>query len=136
MPREDENEAPYEVRLSEPAEAEVDAIYLGRIRFGERSAQQWHKRLLRSLETLALFPYAYPPAPGSRERGDDARQMIFGTSPDTYRVIYRVLEPEGKTQVLSALSTFNGGRGSSPMRQAASVTSSRFPSVRTVNQGL
>lgn len=95
MPPDDpENHRPYEVRLTEPAETEVDAAYLSRMQFGERAAQQWYARFARALETLAQFPHAFALAPGSRERGEDVRQMIFGRGNAAYRVLYRVIEPE------------------------------------------
>jgi len=93
LPDDLENQRPYEVRLTEPAETEVDAAYLRQMQFGERAAQQWYARFARALETLTQFPHAFALAPGSRERGENVRQMIFGRGRAAYRVLYRVMEP-------------------------------------------
>ena len=37
----------YEIRLTEVAEMEVDAVYLGRMKFGPEHAERWHAGLLR-----------------------------------------------------------------------------------------
>jgi plasmid stabilization system protein ParE len=85
----------YEVRLSEPAEIEIEAAYLGRMRFGLPAADRWYAGLARALASLSQLPHRYPLAPESEGLGgDEIRQMIFGSGRGAYRVLYRVLEPE------------------------------------------
>jgi len=39
---------------------EVDAIYLGRIQFGQKPAERWYADLLRALDSLSTFPAVFP----------------------------------------------------------------------------
>src|SRR5437660_12710683 len=84
----------YEVRLSEPAEIEIEAAYLGRMRFGQPAADRWYAGLARALESLSQLPRRCPVAPESDVLGGEVRQMIYGQGRGAYRVLYRVLEPE------------------------------------------
>jgi plasmid stabilization system protein ParE len=84
----------YEVRLAEPAEIEIEAAYLGRMRFGLEAADRWYAGLARALESLSQLPRRYPLAPESDALGGGLRQMIYGTGRGAYRIMYRVFEPE------------------------------------------
>lgn len=85
----------YEVRLSEPAEVEIEAAYLGRMRFGLPAADRWYAGLVRALESLAQLPRRHPVAPESDLLGGEVHQMIYGTGLSAHGILYRVLEPEG-----------------------------------------
>jgi plasmid stabilization system protein ParE len=84
----------YEVRLTEPAEIEIEAAYLGRMRFGLQVADRWYAGLARALESLSQLAHRHPFAPESDAPGGDVRQMIYGRGRGAYRVLFRVLEPE------------------------------------------
>jgi plasmid stabilization system protein ParE len=84
----------YEVRLTEPAEIEIEAAYLGRMRYGLQAADQWYAGLVRALESLSQLPRRYPLAPESDARDGGVRQMIYGRGANAYRILYRVLESE------------------------------------------
>ena len=86
----------YEVRLTEPAEQEVEAAYLGRMQFGQRAADTWYAGLGRKLVTLSRVPRGFPVAPGSESLGGGVRQMVYGKGGSAYRILYRVIEPEGE----------------------------------------
>ena len=83
----------YEVRITEPAEMEADAAYLGRMQFGMHAAQQWYAGLLRELDSLSQFPGRCAFAPESEALGGGIRQLLFGKGRDAYRILYRVIEP-------------------------------------------
>lgn len=85
----------YEVRLTEPAEAEVEAAYLSLLRFGQRAADRWYAGLGRVLETLSRVPRGFVPAPESDTLGGGVRQIIHGKGGSAYRILYRVIEPQG-----------------------------------------
>jgi plasmid stabilization system protein ParE len=93
-----ENEADhrpvYEVRLTEPAEIEIEAAYLGRMRFGQQVADRWYAGLARALESLSQLARRYPLALEGDTMAGEIRQMIYGRGGSAYRVLYRVLEPE------------------------------------------
>jgi plasmid stabilization system protein ParE len=90
-----ENPPLYEVRVSEPAEIEIEAPYLGRMRFGLPTADRWYAGLARALESLAQLPRRHPVAPESDMLGGELHQMIYGRGRSAYRILYRVFEPEG-----------------------------------------
>jgi plasmid stabilization system protein ParE len=90
----------YEVRLAEPAEIEIEAAYLGRMRFGQSVADRWYAGLARALESLSELPHRHPRAPESDVMGAAVRQMIYGRGRSAYRVLYRVFEPEQGTSGL------------------------------------
>ncbi len=85
----------YEVRLTEPAEAEVEAAYLSRLRFGKRAAERCYADLGRALETLSRVPRGFVAAPESDALGGGVRQIIYGKGGNAYRILYRVIEPAG-----------------------------------------
>ena len=84
----------YDVRLTEPAEAQAEAAFLGRMRFGQKSAEDWYAGLGRALESLAQFPGRFPFAPESDVLGGDVRQMLYGKGRAAYRVLYRIIAPQ------------------------------------------
>ena len=96
MPPDKEDALPvYEVRVTEPAEAEIDTAYLNRMQFGLQSAERWYAGLAQALESLATFPKRFPFAP-EHNFPDGVRQMIYGKGSGTYRILYRVIEAQGE----------------------------------------
>jgi plasmid stabilization system protein ParE len=101
----------YEVRLSEPAEIEIEAAYLGRMRFGLPAADRWYAGLARALESLSQLARRYPLAPESDMLGGEVRQMIYGRGRSAYRILYRVLDPkEGSPGIVRILHVRHAGR--------------------------
>src|ERR1051325_1650705 len=73
---------------------ELDAIYLGRMRFGgPEAANNWHAGLFQTLDKLKTFPTAYPLAPGSELLGGNARQTSYGKGTGAYRILFGVFKP-------------------------------------------
>jgi plasmid stabilization system protein ParE len=93
MPPEDDDLPVYEVQLTEPAEAEMDAAYLNRMQNGLQSAERWYAGLVRALESLSTFPNRFPLA-SDNIASDGVRQMLYGSGSSAYRVLYRVIEPQ------------------------------------------
>jgi plasmid stabilization system protein ParE len=64
------------------------------MQFGLPAADRWYAGLARAMESLSQLPRRYPLAPESDLLGGEVRQMIYGRGRGTYRILYRVLEPE------------------------------------------
>jgi plasmid stabilization system protein ParE len=115
----------YEVRLTEPAEAEVEAAYLSRLRFGQRAADRWYAGLARALETLARVPRGFVPASESDALGGGVRQIIYGKGGGAYRILYRVIGPEGDNpglvRVLHVRHAMQQRLGGAPQRSGSTV---------------
>ena len=84
----------YRLFFAEPAEAESEAIYVGKMQNGLASADQWYRGLARALDRVMLFPCGFPLASENEELGDGLRQMLYGRGASTYRVLYYVFPPE------------------------------------------
>lgn len=121
MPDDPDELPSYEVRMTEPAEVEIEKAYLSRMKFGVRSADEWYAGLGRALERLPYLPRGYPLAPESDALEGEVRQMVYGKGGAAYRVLYRVIEPEtpGEAGIVRILhvrhamrqSPTNGGDG-------------------------
>ena len=85
----------YRVELTEPAEAEVEAAYLGRLRFGQQAADRWYAGLVRVFGTLSGVPRGFPVAEESDALGGEVRVFVYGKGGSAYRILYRVIEPLG-----------------------------------------
>ena len=88
-----ENDLPiYELSITEPAEIDIDGVYLRILRSSIDAAERWHNGLLTSLDTLLILPRAYPVAPESVVMGKNVRVMLYGKGRSAYRVLYAVIE--------------------------------------------
>lgn len=85
----------YDVILTEPAEMEIESAYFQRMRFGLQNADNWYAGLSRAIESLDTFPRRFTIAPDSDILGGNVRQMLYGTGRNAYRILYRVIEPQG-----------------------------------------
>ena len=99
MPPERDDPIRYEVLLTEPAEAEVEAAYLNQMRYGERAAERWYAGFARALETLSLFPKGFALVSSPDALDGDVRQMLYGKGNSAYRILYRVFEPEAEEEL-------------------------------------
>ncbi len=97
MPPDEADEfSTYEVRLTEPAEAEAEAAYLGRMQYGLRVAERWYAGLTNAFESLAQLPHRCITAPESDTLGGGVRQLIYGKGSSAYRILFRVIEPDAE----------------------------------------
>ncbi len=83
----------YELQMSEPAEMEIDGIYLNMIRFGLDAAQRWLTGFYDAIARLETLPRAFPIAKESEVMGKNVRVMLYGKGRSAYRVLYAVFEP-------------------------------------------
>jgi plasmid stabilization system protein ParE len=93
MPNEDDADLPiYEVRMTEPAEAEVEKAYLWYLQSGQEMADRWYEGFLQAIRSLEQLPQRFPVVPEAAASRDDIRQMVFGKKSAAYRVLYRIIE--------------------------------------------
>jgi toxin ParE1/3/4 len=91
----------YRVELTRRAERDLIALF-DRINAGEsEAAARWFQELERRIEDLATFPRRCPKAPESKTAGRPLRQLLFGSKPYVYRVIYEIDERSRAVYVLT-----------------------------------
>ena len=92
-----EDDAPevYEVRFSEPAEAELEAEYLrlAGVRFD--LAERWNEGILTACQSLSQLPRRYPLAPDKVRGGYQTRRMTFRIGTMGYWILYAIFERDG-----------------------------------------
>ena len=117
-----ENDGPplYEVRLTEPAEIEIDAEYerLAQL-VSEAYADRWRDGLLAEMQRLALFPSGHEVARENDLYDVEVRRMLYhGPSRRrkrggvVYRVLFYIIEPTGEeeTGLVRVLHVWHGAR--------------------------
>ncbi len=82
----------YEIQLSEPAEAEIDALVLRQARFSPEAASRLHEGLLSSLRSLSQMPgrCAFAPENGMFDR--EVRQLIYRQGKTIFRILFCIFE--------------------------------------------
>ncbi len=78
----------YEVRLLPRAERDLAGLYGDIDAEHTDAALLWYRGLRKAILTLERFPNRCPVTPESKA----FRHLLYGTKPDVYRVIYRVIE--------------------------------------------
>jgi len=84
----------YEVRLTEPAEIEVDAAVLHLARFSPESATRWHEGLVVALQSLSQIPRRCPLAPENALLNNEIRQLIYKNGKSVHRILFTIFERE------------------------------------------
>ena len=82
----------YEVRLSEPAEADIDNIFQFLFMRDPRLAERWRVLLTEAVESLSHFPHRCSYAPENGRFDREIRQLWFGSRRSVYRLVYTVIE--------------------------------------------
>lgn len=105
----------WRVRLTEPADAELDAAYLSRSRFtSPEEAARWYEGVRAEIFGLAQWPRRWARV----EAGDygysaqtEVRRLRYGQGRGAWHVVYQVVEPaiddpdgEGIVRVLHVVS--------------------------------
>ena len=96
----------YRTEVTDPADADLDRIYLRLLRDSMEAATDWQTRFEAALASLTQLPHRCPKArDGGRYPGVIARQLYLGR----YRLIFHVVEAaddeeEGTVNVLRVLS--------------------------------
>ena len=78
------SESEYRLEISEPAEIEIDAIFLWIQERSFAGAKSWYDGLMADFEKLCFMPYKYPMF------DDDA--AVRRTHYHGFRIVYRIIE--------------------------------------------
>jgi plasmid stabilization system protein ParE len=86
----------YRVKITPRAGRDLSAIYDWIGAHSSDSAHIWYRGLRDAIRTLRNNPNRCPLAPEDRT----SRQLLYGSKPHVYRVIYRILERQKQVDVL------------------------------------
>ena len=83
----------YRVEISSVAEAEADGAFLqlSQLMSPER-ARQWYQGLLSAIESLSEMPKRCPLARENKYFSKEIRQVMYGKSRNSYRIIFTIVE--------------------------------------------
>jgi plasmid stabilization system protein ParE len=82
----------YDVRVSEPAEGDIDAIFQYLFTQSVERSEDWRDEYEESARSLTTLPHRCSPAPESGHFDRPIRQLWFGKKRNQYRIIYTVFE--------------------------------------------
>jgi len=82
----------YEIRFSEPAEAELEAEYLRLAGVRFELAERWNEGILTACQSLGQLPKRYPLIPDRAQGGYETRRMPFRIGQSGYGIFYAVSE--------------------------------------------
>jgi toxin ParE1/3/4 len=86
----------YRVRIMPRAERDLSGIYEWIGAHSSNAALTWYRGLRDAIRTLRKSPGRCPPAQEHRT----LRQLLYGSKPHVYRVIYRIVESQKQVDVL------------------------------------
>ena len=92
MTHEEDSPVIYDVRFSEPAEAELEVEYLRLAGLRFELAERWNDGILTACQSLSQLPKRYPIAPGKVQGGYESRRMPFRIGSSGYGIFYAVFE--------------------------------------------
>lgn len=82
----------YEIRISEPAEADIESafeyLFLRDVAYAER----WHEGLIEAINSLRTMPHRCSIAPDNHRYDHEVRQLWYGKRRSAYRILYTVFE--------------------------------------------
>ncbi|MBN3898012.1 MAG: type II toxin-antitoxin system RelE/ParE family toxin [Nostoc sp. NOS(2021)] len=83
----------YRVEISSVAEAEADSAFLqlSQLMSPDR-AKQWYQGLLSAIESLSEMPKRCPLARENKYFSKEIRQIMYGKSRNSYRIIFTIVE--------------------------------------------
>lgn len=81
----------FHVELSDRAQADITAIYdwLRSQKAGD-AGERWFLALREAITSLSSLPARCPLAPESRESPVEVRQLLYGSKPHVYRILFAV----------------------------------------------
>jgi plasmid stabilization system protein ParE len=82
----------YQIKLTEPAEADAYAAYEYIQGFSPRSAEKWFRGLFEVIFSLREMPTRCPLIAESDEIGLPLRHHLYGRRTGTYRIIFDIQE--------------------------------------------
>jgi len=85
----------YLVRMTERAARDMEAIHEFIGAASSETAFSWFRELAEAIYSLETYPER-----GTRVGGAKCRQLLFGSKPDVYRIIYAIDKKRGAVNVL------------------------------------
>lgn len=119
---EDDEPRIYIVRLSEPAEAEVDAAYLRLMGATSFSfADRWQDDLFQAINGLSLFPLRCEAVQETDKSRGSARRLIYRQERVVYRVLFDLVDEDddGEADTVVILHVHYGAQQDSPSEDEA-----------------
>ncbi len=86
----------YRMKIMPRAQRDLSSLYDWIDASSSDAALTWYRGLRDAIRTLRNSPNRCPAAPENR----DFRHLLYGSKPDVYRVIYRVVEKQKQVDVL------------------------------------
>ncbi len=80
----------YTVLVTESALAHAEEAYLWLADRTEMHAPTWYNGLIEAIKTLEEMPFRCPRVPEEERVSGEERQLLYGATPHTYRVIFIV----------------------------------------------
>jgi plasmid stabilization system protein ParE len=84
----------FRVRLTEPAQADTEAIYERLTTAAPLYGPIWYRRMLAAIKTLRHSPERCPYAPENGRFPVEIRQLLYGRKRYAYRILFTI---EGDT---------------------------------------
>ena len=91
----------FQVELTVQAEADFRALYLAKNVSESDRAARWFRKLASAIAGLGVLPHSRPLAPEAAELRQEIRQLLFGSKPHVYRIVYVVDEPRQTVWVIA-----------------------------------
>jgi plasmid stabilization system protein ParE len=79
---------PFQVRLTETADDQINKIYVWMRNRNAASADRWFRNLMNAISTLQENPRRCPFALEHEIFAEEIRQLLYGKGRNAYRVLY------------------------------------------------
>lgn len=91
----------YRIEISSVAEAEADSAFLRLSQVTSvAQASQWYSGLLKVIESLSTMPKRCKLARENEYFSQEIRQLLYGQSRNSYRILFTVLEETSTVRIL------------------------------------
>ncbi len=110
----------YVIRLTEPAEAEIEAAYLRLMRATSLGfADRWQEGLSEAVNGLALFPTAHEIVAESAHFQMPVRRLLYRLGRVAYRILFTLIDEDGDghADMVRILHVRHGAQG--PLSEAS-----------------
>jgi plasmid stabilization system protein ParE len=103
----------FRVEISDQAQRDIAAIYdwLRSQQAGD-AGERWFIGLSRTIASLTDLPSRCPSAPESRDSPVDVRQLLYGSRPHVYRILFTI-----KDDIVHVLHVRHGRRRRAKLTQ-------------------
>src|SRR4051812_655174 len=82
----------YAVVISEIAASQIDEAYAWLVDQTIIHAPEWHKGLLKAIDSLEELPLRCPLVSSDEDPSQQARQLLYGNKRHAYRIIFDIIE--------------------------------------------